>query len=102
MPVTFRHTVENTALCCAQQYFPFPLTGYWFGVCDWRGNVLGLTKMGSGLCLIEEAQRFHLERAVGLWLLGHSAGSGVVLCGPAFPRIELDNIPFPKHQTRFK
>lgn len=80
--------------------FPFRVRG--FGACDWRGNVLGLTKMGSGLCLIEEAWRFHLERAVGLWLLGHSAGKEVILCGSAFSRLELDNIPFPKHQTWFK
>lgn len=65
-----------------------------FAACDRRGNVSGLTKMGSGLCLIGKAQRFHLERAVGLWLLGHTAGSGVVLCGPAFPRLSLITFPF--------
>lgn len=101
MPLTSRHMVENTAQCYAQQYFPFPFRVCEFGACDWRGNVLGLTKMGSGLCLIEEAQRFHLERT-GLLLLGHSAGSGVVLCGLAFLRLEVGNIPFPKHQTQFK
>lgn len=102
MPLPFKHTVENTAVCCAQNYFPFPFRVRGFGACDWRGNVLGLTKMGSELCLIEEAQRFHLERAAGLCLLGHSGGSGVVLCGSAFSRPDLDNIPFPKHQTWFK
>lgn len=102
MPLPFKHMVENTALCCAQKYFPFPFRVRGFGACDWKGNVLGLTKMGSGLCLIEEVQRFHLERAAGLWLPGRSAGSGVVLCGPAFSRLELDNILFPKHQTWFK
>lgn len=102
MPLPFKHLVENTELCCAQKCSPFPFRVGGFGACDWRGNVLGSTKMGSGLCLIEEAQRFHLERAVGLWLLGHCAGSEVVLGGPAFPKLEFDNIPFPKHQIWFK
>lgn len=38
--------------------------------------------MGSGLCNMEVAQVFNQERAEGLLLRGHSAGSEVVLRGP--------------------